>query len=320
MSRAALLFAVAVLALLAGGASAGASRRVCDTGGEAPAWSPTGKWIAWAPEGVSAVCFARADGTHRRLLLVPNDVGPAQLIWAKPNLLVGLGNYTFTSVAFRPKPHILPWGREFFGSPAGESFSLDAKADVLATSTWGNASSTAPITIMRPGGARSTVGDGNAGNANPSLSPDGTHVVWEKESPAPYAVLEASIDGANIKTLATKGGDPVWSPSGREIAFSVGTNLYMIDPSGAHKTLLAHRSGAVLWSPDGRLIAMNSANAIYFLDVRTKQMRMIRGIKLAGQAAWAPDSKELLVDAGHNHSLWLVPVRGGKPRIVVGTP
>lgn len=308
-----------------GGASAGASPRACAHGGPVPAWSPTGKWIAWQPEGLLVICFSRPDGTHRQLLHLSEFEDPSgQIAWAKPNLLVTLGNYRITSDAFRPTPHVLEPSHSLYGA-GGEAFSLDAKADLLATSFYYDDNTPGPVTLMRPGGATTTVGDSSAYNTDPSLAPDGKHVVWDKLGPRPSGIFKASINGTHVQRLARKGGGPLWSPSGRKIAF-IAKGLWVMTASGSRKTMVSHTwcygpgAETMAWSPNGRLIAcVNHANRLVIFNLRTKRDRTVKSIGFAGQFVWAPNSNELLVEAGPHNALWRVPVRNGKPRVVIGT-
>ncbi len=279
------------------------------------------------PEGVDGICFSRPDGKHPQLLRLPGADDPsAELVWAKPNLLVALGNYGIFSVGFRPKPHVLAPGKSLWG-PAGEGFSLDAKADVLATSFDYNEHNPQPVTIMRSGGATTTVGDSSANNNDASLAPDGEHVVWDKVL-ASTAIVKASVDGTNVETLNSAGEFPLWSPSGRQIAFLViYKGLYVMDAAGGHPTRVARvrcQPGSsretMAWSPNGRLIAcVDVSSRLVITNLRTKRTRTVTRIGIARQFVWAPDSKELLVEAGAHSGLWRVPIRSGKPRIVVGT-
>ena len=320
MRRAALLFSAAAVALLVSGAAVSASPRACADGGDAPAWSPTGRWVAWDPEGTNGICFSRANGTQRRLLrLQEPDEPPYELVWAKPNLLVADSNYTVYSVAVRPTPHVNPPGHAFSGAAgkAGDTFSLDAKADLLATA---NSVVAGPVTIMRPNGETTSIGDSSAVNAYPSLAPDGKHVVWS----APGGILSASIDGTHSETLNGRGEEPLWSPSGRKIAFEY-QGLHVMTASGGHKATVAHdccSSGwpeTVAWSPDSRMIAFaNDPGRLAVVDVRTKRRHTVKHIGFVEQLAWAPNSAELLVTTASRAcaSRWRVPVRNGKPKLV----
>jgi Tol biopolymer transport system component len=64
----------------------------------------------------------------------------------------------------------------------------------------------------------------------------------------------ANTDGSGVVEL-TAGESPAWSPEGQRIAFSVGSNLYLINANGSGLHLVASGAWHPSWSPDGAMLA-----------------------------------------------------------------
>jgi dipeptidyl aminopeptidase/acylaminoacyl peptidase len=111
--------------------------------------------------------------------------------------------------------------------------------------------------------------------SDPQVSPDGKTVAYQVTSYSMEAnkgwssIYLVSTDGKNVREFKTgfkSSSDPIWSPDGRQIAFtaddSSGTpQVYVEDAEGgAAKKLTAISLGAsgLLWSPDGQHIAFVS--------------------------------------------------------------
>jgi TolB protein len=69
-------------------------------------------------------------------------------------------------------------------------------------------------------------------------------------------------DGSNAHRLATVRGDTfqlAWSPDGRRIAYTDGSNIHVIDADGRNPHALTRAGGEEpAWSPDGRTIAFET--------------------------------------------------------------
>jgi hypothetical protein len=124
------------------------------------------------------------------------------------------------------------------------------------------------------------------------FSPDGRRIAITRRT-SPFAVDLWAIDWARgLETRLTSrsqpriGGMPVWSPDGRQVAFSSNrdgpTNIYVKDVDQGAPERLLYRSSSQFkevdeWSPDGRYILFEQADPI---------------------TAW---------------DIWLLPARGGSP-------
>ncbi len=320
------------------------------------AWSPNGKQIVWygyrwplpplhhRPAGISvlrAICVSDSDGKHLAPLRYTVcsthctrelDDGVGQLYWAAPKLLVYGNDSGVFAIAIGRKPVLLT--RK--GAP--EPFVADAAGDRVATGIPECTGCVGPVTVLDiPSGKLvGEVGGNELGNTEPSLSPDGAHVVFARfsKSGLPKGIWTANADGSNLQRLEPSGVNPLWSPAGDQITYVVpsGTSrgaLRIVSPhGGASTTLLRYSPGTVFgWSPDGGRIAVGSSGGLAVVDVAAGRVRML--LKLhrpydASSVAWSPDSQQLLVvwrpplGSGCPSGLWRVPIDGARPRLVHG--
>jgi WD40 repeat protein len=319
-------------------------------------WSPSGKQIAWygyrwplpplhhRPASISvlrAICVSDADGKHLRPLRYTvcsehctRDLGDGvgQLYWAEPKLLLyGNDSGIFTIPAGR-KPKLLTRR----GAP--EPFVADAAGDRVAVGIIPSCTScVGPVTVLDVSSGRlvGEVGGKKLANTEPSLSPNGTQVVFARfaKSGLPKGIWTADADGTNLQRLEPSGDNPLWSPAGNRIAYQTraGT-LHLVAPQGgASTTLVRNGPGTVSvfgWSPDGRRIAISdSKRRLAVVNVATGKVRKLLQLHLpysASSVAWSPDSRQLLVvwrppaHSGCPSGLWRVPIDGAKPRLVHG--
>jgi WD40 repeat protein len=324
----------------------------------APTWSPDGKQIAWygyrwprPPHGhavgsyniLRAICVSDADGKHvhplRNTVCSEHCVDvsgepPDQLDWVGPSLLLYGSDAGVFTVSVGRKPKLLT-------RKGPDPYAADAGGDRVATGTTGCAFCTGPVEVFGvPAGAVvGVVGGARLANGEPSLSPDGTQVVFirtpAKDSGPGPSIWTAAADGSHLQRLERSGSDPLWSPAGNRIAYAapVGptrTAWRLVAPQGgASTTLLRNFPGTVFgWSPDGRWIAFPDAKSrLAVVNVATGKVRTL--LKLhspyeSSSVAWSPDSQQLLViwrapaHSGCPTGLWRVPIDGTKPHLVHG--
>ena len=353
----ALAIAVAFGCGAAGGSNAKQAVSPCGTA-NAPAWSPDGTQIAWfgyrwprPPHGhatgayniLRAFCASNADGTNLHQLpktvcseRCSNNLGdpPGQLNWVGPSLLVYGSDDGVHTISVGQKPKLLV-------RKGPDPYAIDAQGDRVAANDFatGCLSCRGPVRIFSvPSGAVvGVVGGKKLFNYQPSLSPDGSQVVFTRQPATDSgrpSIWTANADGSHLKRLEQHGSYPLWSPAGNLIAYAAPTGpattaLRLVAPQGgASRTLLRGYPEVFGWSPDGKYIAFaDSKGRLAVVNVATRKVRTLLKLKprfASSSAAWSPDSQQLLLVAtrppAHSttcpSSLWRVPINGAKPHLV----
>ena len=178
------------------------------------------------------------------------------------------------------------------------------------------------------------VGGKKLDNVDPSLSPDGAKVVFERDasddSGRTLGIWTAKVDGSRLRQLAKVGEQPLWSPAGGKVAYVAAAGktvaLRLVSAGGGKsRALVPGRVQNVFgWSPDGRYIAFEMGSGTFgmlaVVGAATGKVRQLLAFKFAPTAVWSPDSSKLLVySLAKSQKCWSlsrVPVDGSAPTLI----
>ncbi len=152
----------------------------------------------------------------------------------------------------------------------------------------------------------------------PSLSPDGTRVVYigpSVDGPADGLYIMDLASGNTAVLAGTRSGDinPLWSPDGSRIAFTRGPSSGLIGAPGAYDIVLVNPDGSDLrqltdgpdanygmtWMPDGKRLIYNRVSregaSLHSIDVETGEVSLISDTG-SGSVDVSPDGTRLVFE------------------------
>jgi Tol biopolymer transport system component len=270
-------------------------------GASSPVWSPDGTRVAYV-RGAS-IWTAGADGSGAELRVRPVD-GVSQLLWAPAEQPVFGSNFRLFVVR-RARP-----------LGAGDVAAISPDGHRLAFQNGGSC----PLCRTRIGvvgvdgrGYRLLVRSVRAGDSDPSWSPDGARLAFERAPWDPRAgeygghrlVVQPVASGAG-RPLGIVGAAPRWSPVGDELLYDdLGGGLSLVRANGTGKHRLVSTNGdrfpAAQWSPDGTRVVFTRAagdrRRLYVVGADGTGARLLVARDFAGDdeevPQWSPDGSRV---------------------------
>lgn len=333
-----LVVAAILLALLAGTSHASSSTISPCRHVSQPTWSPDGQQIVYYgtrwpkpshphrnPNDIlQAICTANADGTNpqplRYTVCSENCLDPpSPFVWLQSGIV-----YLRSGDIFR----IVPGSKPQKVAKAGAvNFVTNPTGTRIATQKYYpgcQLGCRAPVKILdaQTGAVVGKVGGNRFDSVNPSLSPDGSQVAFERDASGnpgkTYGIWAANTSGSHLHRVARLGEQPMWSPTSGTIAYVVfggkSVPLRLVSAGGGKsRTLVRNVSTVFGWSPNGKSIAFETnTGKLAVVDVATRKVSTLRGLRNAQTAAWSPNSSELLANtvSAKCWSTWRVPADG----------
>ena len=134
-----------------------------------------------------------------------------------------------------------------------------------------------------------------------------------------WEILVVRPDGTGKRRLTHVGKqlfdsvEPTWSPSGRRIAFTSHSGIFVMDANGQRVRRLTNREGddAPAWSPQGDRIAFVRDNGIWTIRANGTHPRRLTQARGEDSPAWAPDGRRIVYVRDRTHGLWIIGSRRG---------
>jgi len=164
----------------------------------------------------------------------------------------------------------------------------------------------------------------------PSLSPDGSQVVFVRRTKERTELVLREVDGTGERVLSVepdiRHAQPAFSPDGKQIAFSRRSGLYVTAVEGGEARRITDTGVHPDWSPDGSRLAFttepilsaeykSTRSALWVVDVESRRTRKVFDGD-ANMADWAPDGKRIAfwsADQDGHRNVFTVAAEGGEP-------
>ena len=207
-------------------------------------------------------------------------------------------------------------------SPDGTKIAFDR---TFCDPKFGFCSSTQIWVTNASGGGEDELTTGNDGSLEPSWSPDGTRIAFQRSANPGYGVYVMNADGSNQTQLTNRVFDtsPAWSPDGTKIAFEgIGPDsqgvrdIFVVSAAGGTPQRLTNVAVPDVdpdWSPDGSKIVWARNHDIYVMNADGSGQTPVVTGQSNLEPVWSPQGDKIVFQRGTcpggtcgDYDLWVV--------------
>jgi len=154
----------------------------------------------------------------------------------------------------------------------------------------------------------------------PAISPDGRFLAGSCEGPRTGSLAICVLDlRRGISSRITEGPidrGPVWSPDGRELAYSFGGGIQRVPMDGSRPPALVSRRGnPTSWLPDGRILSFGSQRGVVSLALSSPTTHEVTELGPGAEGQLSPDATWLAYLAPDGLAVQRFP--DAMPRVVI---